>query len=135
MTGINPGKSHGQGPWLSHEMHRLDDSSLANRKARSCSILLMGEMRLQWRPRLERSRLGLQVILDCLWRWWVVERFASPPLRVAVCRVEFLRRGPSPFFWVVDSFGAGAALGRYRSIGPGAAVARVVLMGWRRYPP
>ena len=23
--GINPGKSHGQGPWLSHERHRLDD--------------------------------------------------------------------------------------------------------------
>ena len=25
MTGINPGKSHGQGPWVSHEKHRLDD--------------------------------------------------------------------------------------------------------------
>src|ERR1041384_5986745 len=64
LTGINPGKSHGQGPWVSHEMHSLDDSSLANREARSCSIFLMGEMRLQWRPRLELSRLGLQVILD-----------------------------------------------------------------------
>src|ERR1041385_8195242 len=46
LTGINPGKSHGQGPWVSHERHRLDDSSSANRKARSCSILLMGDMRL-----------------------------------------------------------------------------------------
>ena len=25
MTGINPGKSHGQEPWVSHERHRLDD--------------------------------------------------------------------------------------------------------------
>src|SRR4051812_33682853 len=23
LTGINPGKSHGQGPWVSHERHRL----------------------------------------------------------------------------------------------------------------
>src|ERR1041385_1337962 len=61
-------------------------------------------------------------------------RFASPPLRVAVRRVGFLHKGPSPFFWVVDSFGAGAVLGRYRSIGPGVTTARVVLMGWRRCP-
>src|SRR3954465_3782908 len=52
----------------------------------------------------------------------VVERFASPPLRVTVHRVEFLRRGPSPFFWVVDSFGTDAALARYRIVGPGTAV-------------
>src|SRR3954466_7991412 len=63
MTGINPGKSDGQGPWVSHERHRLDDSSSANRRTRSCSILLMREMRLQWMPRLECSRLGLQMIL------------------------------------------------------------------------
>src|SRR4051812_2716036 len=41
LTGINPGKSHGQGPWVSHERHRLDDSSCANRRRRSCSILLL----------------------------------------------------------------------------------------------
>src|ERR1041384_4167527 len=64
LTGINPDKSHGQGPWVSHERHRLDDSSSATRKARSCSILLIGEMRLQWKPRPERSRPGLQVRLD-----------------------------------------------------------------------
>src|SRR4051812_38302196 len=64
VTRINPGKSHGQGPWVSHERRRLDDSSSANREARSCSILLIGEMRLQWRPRLEHSRLGLQVRFD-----------------------------------------------------------------------
>src|ERR1041385_749876 len=43
LTGINPGKSHGQGPWVSHERHRLDDSSSANRRRRSCSILLFGD--------------------------------------------------------------------------------------------
>src|ERR1041385_3994757 len=68
-------------------------------------------------------------------RRWVVERFASPSLRVAVHRVGFLRRGPSPFFWAVDSLGADAVLGRYRSVGPGTAVARAVLMGWQRCPP
>src|SRR4051812_23150183 len=35
VTGINPGKSHGQGPWVSHERHRLDDSSSEKRKERS----------------------------------------------------------------------------------------------------
>ena len=25
MTGIGPGKSHGQGPWVSWRRHRLDD--------------------------------------------------------------------------------------------------------------
>src|ERR1041385_4889943 len=25
LTGMYPGKSHGQGPWVSHERHRLDD--------------------------------------------------------------------------------------------------------------
>src|ERR1041385_7181065 len=68
-------------------------------------------------------------------RRWVVERFASPPLRAAVRRVEFLRRGLSPFFWVVDSFVADTALGRYRSIGPGTAVARAILVGWQRCSP
>src|SRR3954465_2006364 len=43
LTGINPGKSHGQGPWVSHERHRLDDSSSVNRRRRSCSILLLGD--------------------------------------------------------------------------------------------
>ena len=38
-----PGKSHGQGPWVSHERHRLDDSSSANRRIRSCSMLLIGD--------------------------------------------------------------------------------------------
>src|ERR1041385_3226471 len=43
LSGINPGKSHGQGPWVIHERHRLDDSSSANRRKRSCSILLLGD--------------------------------------------------------------------------------------------
>src|ERR1041385_5740372 len=64
MKGINPGKSHGRGPWVSHERHRLDDSSSANRRIRSCSILFLGEMRLQGMPRLVRTRLGLQMVLD-----------------------------------------------------------------------
>src|ERR1044071_4114495 len=39
----NPRKSHGQGLWVSHESHRLDDSSSANRRIRSCSMLLIGD--------------------------------------------------------------------------------------------
>ena len=64
LMGINPGKSHGQGPWVSHDRHRLDDSSSANRRIRSCSVLLLGEMQLQGMPRLVRTRLGLQMRLD-----------------------------------------------------------------------
>src|SRR4051812_39953142 len=41
VTGMYPGKSHGQGPWVNHERHRLDDISSANRRIRSCSILLL----------------------------------------------------------------------------------------------
>ena len=43
MTGMYPGKSHGQGPWVSHERHRLDDSSSANRRICFCSMLLIGD--------------------------------------------------------------------------------------------
>src|SRR3954463_2873746 len=43
MTGMYPGKSHGQGPWVSHEKHRLDDSSSSNRRIRSCLMLLIGD--------------------------------------------------------------------------------------------
>ena len=25
LTGISPGKSHGQGPWVNYRKHRLDD--------------------------------------------------------------------------------------------------------------
>src|ERR1041384_927290 len=38
-----PGKSHGQGTWFSHERNRLDDSSSAKRRIRSCSMLLIGD--------------------------------------------------------------------------------------------
>src|SRR4051812_39459558 len=41
ISGLTPGKSHGQGPWVSHERHRLDDSSSANKRIRSCSILFL----------------------------------------------------------------------------------------------
>ena len=64
MTGINPGKSHGQGPWVSHERHRLDDKLVGKQEDTFLLDILMMEVRLQWMPRLERSRLGLQMILD-----------------------------------------------------------------------
>ena len=41
VTGINPGKSHGQGPWVSHEMTQVGRCSSANRRSPSCSILLL----------------------------------------------------------------------------------------------
>ena len=43
MTGINPAKSHGQGPWVSHEMAQVGRCSSANRRSRSCSILFLGD--------------------------------------------------------------------------------------------
>src|SRR3954462_15913864 len=43
LTGMYPGKSHGQGPWVSHETHRVEDSSSASRWIRSCSIVLIGD--------------------------------------------------------------------------------------------
>src|SRR3954470_3624921 len=66
LTGINPGKSHGQGPWVRHERHRLDDGSWANRRKGSCSILLLGEMRLQGMPRLVRKARVTDCVVDSL---------------------------------------------------------------------
>ena len=43
MTGINPGKSHGQGPWVSHERHRLDDKLVGKQEDTFLlDILMMG---------------------------------------------------------------------------------------------
>src|SRR3954464_15013793 len=39
VTGINPGKSHGQRHWVSHDMELVGRCSSANRSSRSCSIL------------------------------------------------------------------------------------------------
>ena len=61
---MNPGKSHGQGPWVSHRKHRLDDKLVGKQEDTFLLDILMMEVRLQWMPRLERSRLGLQMILD-----------------------------------------------------------------------
>ena len=66
MTGINPGKSHGQGPWVSYRKHRLDDKLVGKQEDTFLLDMLMKMVRLQWKTRLERSRLGLQMILDVL---------------------------------------------------------------------
>ena len=66
MTGINPGKSHGQGPWVSYRKHRLDDKLVGKQEDAFLLDILMMVARLQRMPRLERSRLGLQMILDVL---------------------------------------------------------------------
>ena len=62
--GINPGKSHGQGPWVSYRKHRLDDKLVGKQKDTFLLDILMMEVWLQWMPRLERSGLGLQMMLD-----------------------------------------------------------------------
>ena len=64
LTGINPGKFHGQGPWVSHRKHRLDDKLVSKHEDTFLLDILMMEVRLQRMSRLERSRLGLQMILD-----------------------------------------------------------------------
>ena len=64
LTGINPGKSYGQGPWVSYRKHRLDDKLVGKQEDTFLLDILTMEVRLQWMPRLERSRLGLQMILD-----------------------------------------------------------------------
>jgi hypothetical protein len=64
LTGINPGKSHGQGPWVSYRKHRLDDKLVGKQEDTFLLDILMMEVWLQWMPRLERSRLGLPMMLD-----------------------------------------------------------------------
>src|SRR4051812_41373943 len=44
LTRISPGKSHGRGPWVSHEMAQVGRYSSANRRSTSCSILLLGDV-------------------------------------------------------------------------------------------
>ena len=43
LTGISPGKSHGQGPWVSHEMAQIGRYSSAKWGSTSYSILLLGD--------------------------------------------------------------------------------------------
>ena len=62
LTGINPGKSHGQGPWVSWRRHRLDDKLVSKQEDTFLLDILMMVVRLQGMPRQERSRLGLQMI-------------------------------------------------------------------------
>ena len=63
LTGISPGKSHGQGPWVSWRRHRLDDKLVGKQKDTFLLDILM-EVWLQGVPKQIRSRLGLQVMYD-----------------------------------------------------------------------
>src|SRR3954468_12919531 len=74
LTGISPGKSHGQGPWVSWRKHRLDDKLVGKQEDTFLLDILMMVVRLQGMPRQERSRLGLQMVLD------VAMRCPSQPL-------------------------------------------------------
>ena len=65
LKGINPGKSHGQGLWVSHERHMLDDSSSANRRIRSCSILLLVDA-ITGEGQGWCARLGLQIVYEMI---------------------------------------------------------------------
>ena len=43
LTGISPRKSHGQGPWVNHERHRLDDKLVGKQEDTFLlDILMMG---------------------------------------------------------------------------------------------
>src|SRR4051812_44429402 len=44
VTGINPGKSHGQGPWVSHRKHRLDDKLVGKQEDTFLLDILMMEV-------------------------------------------------------------------------------------------
>src|SRR4051812_28458599 len=68
LTGINPGKSHGQGPWVSWRKHRLDNKLVDKQEDTFLLDILMMVVRLQGMPRPERSSLGLQMILDAAMR-------------------------------------------------------------------
>src|SRR3954471_5287309 len=64
--GINPGKTHGQVPWVSWRKHRLDDKLVGKQEDTLLLDILMMVVRIQGMPRQERSGLGLQMVLDDL---------------------------------------------------------------------
>ena len=47
LTGINPGKFHGQGPWVSYRKHRLDDKLVGKQEDTFLLDILMMVVRLQ----------------------------------------------------------------------------------------
>ena len=49
-----------------HKRHRLDDKLVGKQEDTFLLDILMVVVRLQGMPRLERSRLGLQMVLDDL---------------------------------------------------------------------
>src|SRR4051812_20217311 len=58
LTGINPGKSHGQGPWVSHrDRHKLENTRRLTGEALPARYYCV-RGRLQWRPRRVLTRLG-----------------------------------------------------------------------------
>ena len=65
LTGIGPGKSHGQGPWVSWRRHRLDDKLVGKQEDTFLLDILM-KVWLQGMPRQMCSRLGLQAIYDSM---------------------------------------------------------------------
>ena len=83
MTGINPGKFHGQGPWVSHERHRLDDSSSANWRIRSCSILLLVDVITEEAKASARKARVTDCVIDGL--------DASPPSLYILGHVSAVR--------------------------------------------
>src|SRR3954468_12079414 len=66
LTGINPGKSHGQGTWVSWRKHRLDDKLVGKQEDTFLLDILMMVVRIQGMPRQKRSGQRLQMVLDGL---------------------------------------------------------------------
>src|SRR3954467_8574992 len=48
LTGINPGKSHGQGPWVSYRKHRLDDKLVSKQEDTFLLDIFMMAVQLEW---------------------------------------------------------------------------------------
>ena len=65
MTGSNPGKSHGQGPWVNHRKHRLDNKLVGKQEDTFLLDILMNVW-LQGMARQMCSRLGLQAMYDSI---------------------------------------------------------------------
>ena len=68
MTGINPGKSHGQGPWVSHERHRLDDKLVGKQEDAFLLDIIDGEGAITVYAKAGALKARVTDDLGCVWR-------------------------------------------------------------------
>ena len=68
VTGINPGKSHGQGPWVSYRKHMLDDKLVGKQEDTFLLDILMTEVRFTVDAKVGVLRARVTDDVGCLWR-------------------------------------------------------------------